>query len=69
VPGEALTAREKTVQLKIDALNEAAARPGAGQRTTVVPASQLLAAGLHKESRPPAEPYAGREPGQGKETP
>ncbi|HEX9357945.1 MAG TPA: hypothetical protein VF933_29525 [Streptosporangiaceae bacterium] len=37
------------MQLKIDALKEAAARPGAGRRTPVVLASQLMAAGLHQE--------------------
>jgi hypothetical protein len=52
VPGEALSA-EKTVQLKIDALKEAAARPGAGRRTLVVPASQLMAAELCQEGHPP----------------
>jgi hypothetical protein len=54
------------VQLKIDVLKEAAARPGAGQRTTVVPASQLMAAGLYQQGHPPAEPDAGRGPGQQK---
>jgi len=39
VPGEALSAKEKTVQLKIDALKEAAAWPDAGRRTPVVLAS------------------------------
>ena len=33
------------MQLKIDALKEAAARPGAGRRTPVVLASQLVTAG------------------------
>jgi hypothetical protein len=63
VPGEALSAKEKTVQLKIDALKEAAARPGAGQRTPVVLASQLVAAGLYQKGPPPAELNAGRGPG------
>ena len=36
MPGEALSAEKKTVQRKIDALKEAAARPGAGRRTLVV---------------------------------
>ena len=54
------------MQLKIDAPKEAAARPGAGQRTTVVPASQLMAAGLYQQGHPPAEPDAGRGPGQQK---
>lgn len=51
------------MQLKIDALKEAAARPGAGQRTPVVLASQLVAAGLYQEGHPPAELNAGRGPG------
>jgi glyoxylase-like metal-dependent hydrolase (beta-lactamase superfamily II) len=37
------------MQLKIDALKEAAAWPGADQRTTVVLASQLMAAELYQE--------------------
>jgi hypothetical protein len=64
VPGEALSAKEKTVQRKIDALKKAAARPGARQRTLVVPASQLMAAGLYQEGHPPARLSAGRGPGQ-----
>jgi hypothetical protein len=56
------------VQLKIDALKETAAWPGAGQRNLVVPASQLMAAGPYQESHPPARPYAGRGPGQWKGT-
>jgi hypothetical protein len=51
------------VQLKIDALKEAAARPGARQRTTVASASQFMAAGLYQEGQPPAELDAGRRPG------
>ena len=51
------------MQLKIDALREAAAWPGAGQRALVVLASQLVAAGLHQEGHPPAELNAGRGPG------
>jgi hypothetical protein len=51
------------VQLKIDALKEAAAWPRAGRRPPVVPASQLMAAGLYQEGHPPAELYAGRGPG------
>ena len=51
------------MQLKIDALKEAAARPGAGQRTPVVLASQLVAAGLYQKGPPPAELDAGRGPG------
>ena len=66
MPGEALSAEKKTVQLKIDALKEAAARPGAGRRTPVVPASQLMAAGLCPEGHLPAELDAGRGPGQRK---
>jgi hypothetical protein len=52
------------VQLKIDALKEAAAWPGAGRRTPVVLASQLMAAELYQEGHPPARLYAGRGPGQ-----
>ena len=37
------------MQLKIDALKQAAAWPGTGQRTLVVLASQLVAAGLYQE--------------------
>ena len=37
------------MQLMIDALKEAAAWPGADQRTLIVLASQLMAAGLHQE--------------------
>ena len=66
MPGEALTAKKKTVQRKIDALKKAAAWPGAGQRTPVVPASQLMAAGLYQEGHPPARLDAGRGPGQRK---
>jgi hypothetical protein len=54
------------MQLEIDALKEAAARPGARQRTTTVPASRLMAAGLYQEGHPPARRYAGRWPGQRK---
>jgi hypothetical protein len=49
VPGEELNAEEKAMQLKIDALKEAAAWPGADQRTPVVLASQLMAAELYQE--------------------
>ena len=52
------------MQLKFDALKEAAAWPGAGRRTLVVLASQLMAAGHCQEGHPPAEPFAGRGPGQ-----
>jgi hypothetical protein len=54
------------MQLEIDALKEAAAQPGVGQRTTVVPASRLMAAGLYQEGHRPAELCAGRGPGQRK---
>ena len=66
MPGEALSAEKKTVHRKIDALKKAAARPGGGQRTTVVPASQLMAAELYQEGHAPARRYAGRGPGQRK---
>ena len=56
------------MQLETDALKEAAAWPGAGQRTPVVLASQLVAAGPHQEGYPPARLYAGRGPVNGKET-
>ena len=54
------------MQLKIDALKETAAWPGAGQCTPVVLASQLMAAGPYQQSHPPARLYAGRRPGQRK---
>ena len=54
------------MQLTIDALKGAAAWPGPGQRTLVVLAGQLMAAGLYQEGHPPAEPYAGCRPGQRK---
>ncbi len=54
------------MQLKIDALKEAAAWPGAGRRTPVVLASQPMAAELYQEGHPPARLYAGRGPGQRK---
>ena len=54
------------MRLKIDALKEAAGRPGAHQRITVVPASQLMAAGLYQGGHPPAERDAGHGPGQQK---
>ncbi len=54
------------MQLEIDALKEAAAWPGAGRRTPVVPATQLIAAEPCQEGHPPAELYAGRGPGQRK---
>ena len=52
------------MQLTIDALKDAAARPGPGQRTPVVLAGQHMAAEPHREGHPPAEPHAGRGPGQ-----
>ena len=69
MPGEALTAAKKTVQRKIDAPKKAAARPGAGQRNLVVPASQLMAAGLCQQGHRPARLYAGRGPGPRKGNP
>jgi hypothetical protein len=66
VPGEAPSAEKKTAHRKIDALKKAAARPGGGQRTTVVPASQRMAAELYQEGHAPARRYAGRRPGQRK---
>ena len=45
-------------------LKEAAAWPGADRRTPLMLASQLMAAELYQEGRPPAELYAGRGPGQ-----
>ena len=50
------------MQLEIDAL-KAAAWPGAGQRTRVVLASQLMAAEPYQQGHPPARLYAGRGPG------
>ena len=54
------------MQRKIDALKEAAAWPGADQRTIVVLASQLMAAELYQEGHPPAQLYARRGPAQRK---
>ena len=54
------------MQLKIGALKEAAAGPGAGQRTPVVLASQLMAAKPYQEDHRPARLYAGRGLGQRK---
>jgi hypothetical protein len=54
------------MQLKINALKDAAAWPDAGQRTLVVLASQLMAAEPCQEGHPPARLYAGRRPGQRK---
>ena len=42
------------MQLKIDALKEAAAWPGAGRRTPVVLASQFMAAEFYQEAHRPA---------------
>ena len=42
------------MQLKIDALKEAAAWPGAGQRTPVVLTRQLMAAEPYQKGHPPA---------------
>ena len=64
--GEVLNAEEKAKQLTIDALKDAAAWPGADQRTLVVLASQLMAAGLCQQGHRPARLYAGRGPGQRK---
>ena len=57
------------MQRKIDVPKKAAARPGAGQRNLVVPASQLMAAGLCQQGHRPAELDAGRGPGQRKGNP
>ena len=54
------------MQLKIDVLKEAAARPGAGQRTPVVLASQLMAAGLHLRAIRPHDSTPGVGPVNGK---
>jgi len=45
----AATTARRADQLEIDALKEAAAWPSADQRTLVVLASQLMAAGLYQE--------------------
>ena len=54
------------MQLRIDALKDAAAWPGASQRTLAVLASQLMAAELYQEGHPPERLRAGRGPGQRK---
>ncbi len=54
------------MQPEIDALKQAAAWPGTGQRTHALLASQLMAAQLYQEGHPPAKLYAGRGPGQRK---
>jgi hypothetical protein len=59
-------AEEKTRQRVIDALNEAAAWPGADRRTPVVLTSQFMAAEPYQEGHPTARLYAGRGPGQRK---
>ena len=56
------------MQLKIDALKDAAAWPGAGRRTLVVLASQLMAAELYQEGHPPQDCTPGASPANGKET-
>ena len=57
------------MQLKIDALKEAAAWPGAGRRTPVVLASQLMAAELYQEGHPRRQNCTpGVGPVNGKET-
>ncbi len=56
------------MQLEIDALKEAAAWPGAGRRTPVVPASQLMAAELYQEAIRPHDCTPGVGPVNGKET-
>lgn len=57
------------MQLKIDALKEAAGWPGAGRRTPVVPATQLMAAGPCQEAIRPQNCTPGVGPVNGKETP
>ena len=52
---------------RIDALKKAAARPGGGQRTTVVPTSQLMAAELCQEAMRPRDGTPGVGPVNGKE--
>jgi hypothetical protein len=54
------------MQLKIDALKEAAAWPGAGQRTLVVHASQLMTAELCQEGHPPQDCTPGVGPVNGR---
>jgi hypothetical protein len=56
------------VQLEIDAPKKAAARPGADQRNLVVPASQLMAAGLCQQGHGPRDCTPGVGPVNGKET-
>ena len=54
------------MQLKIDALKEAAAWPGAGPAHPRRARHQLMAAKPYQEGHPPARLYAGRRPGQRK---
>jgi hypothetical protein len=56
------------MQLEIDALKEAAAWPGAGQRTPIVPASRLMAAGCTRRAICPQNCTPGVGPVNGKET-
>ena len=55
------------MQLKIDALKEAAVWPGAGPAHPRR-ARHQLAADLYQEGHPPARLHAGRGPVNGKET-
>jgi hypothetical protein len=52
--------------LKIDALKDAGAWPGAGQAPVVVLASQLMAAELKQEGHPPPDRTRGASPANGK---
>ena len=56
------------MQLKIDALKEAAVWPGAGPAHPRRARHQVMAAELYQEGHPPARLYAGRGPVNGKET-
>jgi len=56
------------MQLEIDALKEAAAWPDADQRTPVVLASQLMAAGLYMRAIRPQDCTPGVGPVNVKET-
>ena len=67
-PVKVPNAEEKTRQRVIDGLKEAAAWPGAGRRTPVVLASQLMAPEPYQQAIRPARLYAGRRPGQRKGT-
>ncbi len=57
------------MQLKIDALKEAAAWSGPGQRTPVVSATQLMAAEFYQEAIRPQNCKPGVGPVNRKETP